>query len=84
MISTKQAAEYLGCSVRSVQRACAKHGVGQRVGAGIYLVLTLDDLPRLRSLINEGRGNPRIGEQSAKGVAARLKKQAKPTRSRSP
>lgn len=79
MISTKQAAEYLGCSVRSVQRACAKHDVGQRVGAGIYLVLTLDDLPRLRSLINESRGNPKIGEQSAKGVAARKKRRkAKP------
>lgn len=79
MISTKQAAEYLGCSVRSVQRACAKHNIGQRVGAGIYLVLTLDDLPRLRSLISESKGNPRIGEQSEKGVAARQKrKKAKP------
>lgn len=72
MISTKQAAEYLGCSVRSVQRACAKHGVGQRLGAAV--ALAPDDLPRLRGLINEGRGNPRIAQESAKGVAARKKR----------
>jgi hypothetical protein len=67
-ITAPQAAQQLGCSVRTVHRAAERAGIPKI--AGRYL-LTTAQVDQLRHVINDGPGNPDIGSQSAKGVAAR-------------
>lgn len=77
MPTTTEAARVLKCGRSTVQRLCRVHQIGQRESVG--LILSPEDIERLQPLVSNRRGNPRIGEQSAKGVAARKKrKKAKP------
>lgn len=72
MPTTTEAARILSCSPETVLRACKRHQIGQRETCG--WILTADDIERLRPLIRSGPGNPRIAEESARGVAARKRK----------
>ena len=56
LYSTATAAERLKVSARTIQRACERHDIGQRIGKGI--VLTEADLKRLRQHVPGRAGCP--------------------------
>lgn len=67
--STRQAAEKLGCSAKTVARAAKKGGVGIYFVGGRLAALAPADLARLRPLIHETSGNPQwiaAGKEKAK------------------
>lgn len=69
MHTIAQAARRLRRSERSVRRACAKHGIGSRFGKAI--VLTDDDLVKLRPLIPGKVGNPQMRTKEGAAELAR-------------
>jgi excisionase family DNA binding protein len=74
MPTTTEAAEILGCDRSTITRLAKRHGIGSRIGPILYF--SAEDIERLRPLIRSGPGNPQIAGESARGVAARLKKRA--------
>lgn len=72
MPTTTEVAALLGCSRDTIVRLCRAHQIGRRESIG--LILSPEDIERLRPLVSTQRGNPRIGQESARGVAARQKK----------
>lgn len=61
MHSTKEAAEQLGVTVRTIQRHCAEHGIGTRVGRDI--VLSAKDVAALKGVVVGEVGNPAFKRQ---------------------
>lgn len=60
-ISPTEAAATIGCNRYTITRHCQRHGIGDRVGRSI--VLTPDDVERLRGLVRPGPGNPTFGRE---------------------
>jgi hypothetical protein len=58
LYDTAQAADELGVSVRSVQRASKRHKIGKQLGVGKPRVFTQADIDRLRPLIPGKAGCP--------------------------
>lgn len=56
--STRQAAEKLGCSAKTISRAAKKANVGIHFINGRLAALAPDDLTAIRPLIHETSGNP--------------------------
>lgn len=56
--STRQAAERLGCSAKTVSRVAAKAGVGIHFINGRLAALSPADLTAIKPLIHETSGNP--------------------------
>ena len=57
LLSSRQAAQLIGCSASSVRRAAKRLGLA-RLGKSKLVVVRESDLPRLRQVIYAGRGNP--------------------------
>jgi len=56
--STRQAAEKLGCSAKTISRAAKRSGIGIYYVGGRLAALAPADLTALKPLIHETSGNP--------------------------
>jgi excisionase family DNA binding protein len=56
--STRQAAQKLGCSAKTISRAAQKANVGIYLISGRLAALAPSDLPAIRAVIHETSGNP--------------------------
>lgn len=78
-LSTQEAADLCGCSVRTVQRLAKRLGAGVVVG-GRTLVLTQQDVERIRAAYQGRAGNPAFGDpdlSSKAGKASGAKRKRK-------
>ena len=60
LYSSAEAAAWIGCSQRSVQRRAESEGIGKRVGKSFSF--TPAQLKKLAKTIRRGPGNPNAGE----------------------
>lgn len=56
--STREAAEMLGCSPRTVSRAAKRAKIGLTYASGRMAALAKADIDRLKGHIHESSGNP--------------------------
>ena len=74
-LTSSEAAEKLGCSVKTVTRAARRAGVGVFVHGGNRLAaLHPSDLTRMKSVIHESSGNPDWIATRGKGPHSRFRK----------
>lgn len=71
MKSAAEAATEIGASKRTVTRLCKQHGVGRFVGR--QLVLSDDDIARLRGLFAGRAGNPEMQHRLGQNELTKLR-----------
>lgn len=59
LISSREAAESIGCNKHTINRWAKRLGIGQVVG--VSRVFTGADLDRLREVVRDQPGNPNFG-----------------------